>query len=340
MASLKTTVTLAIPAYARPTEFETLLASVTKCRKLPDEILICEDFSPDRQALSQIAERFRGRFEEAGCRFTYIENTENLGYDGNIRKLLASAAGDWVVLIGNDDVVLPEAFSVVSDYLSADPDVTMISRAFLRFDTDPDKPLGLSRMSDIDRVYSAKNSPPRCLFRATGFVGGLVINVAWAKQLATNQYDGTLYYQVYLAAHAFCQNGIGYIAKPIVAARAGNPPLFGSAAKEKGIHQTGRYSPKARAHMWASVMLICEDVGKGYAIDLVTDVQRDLRARMSFHVFEMMANAPSELIDELCLELQKIGLYPHPVPVALRGVIRLFGPRSRYFFQLVRKVMQ
>ncbi len=333
-------ITLAIPAYARPYEFEILLESVASCCKLPNEILVCEDFSPDRQALRQIAERFRSRFEEAGCRFTYIENAENLGYDGNIRKLLASAAGDWVMLIGNDDAVLPDAFSLLNDYLLADPDVTMISRAFLRFDIDPDKPLGLSRMSDIDRVYSAKNSPPRCLFRATGFVGGLVINAAWARQLATSQYDGTLYYQVYLAAHAFCQNGIGYIAKPTVAARAGNPPLFGSAAKEKGIHQAGRYSPKARAHMWASVMRICDDVGKEYSVDLLTDIQGDLRARMSFHVFEMMANAPGELIDELCLELRKIGLYPHPVPVTLRGIIRLLGPRSRYFFQLVRKVMQ
>ncbi len=75
--------------------------------------------------------------------------------------------------------------------------------------------------------------------------------------------------------------------------------------------------------MWASVMRICDDVGKEYAVDLLTDVQGDLRARMSFHVFEMMANAPGELIDELCLELRKIGLYPHPVPVTLRGIIRL-----------------
>lgn len=333
-------ITLSIPAYARPNEFEQLLNSIAQALALPDELMICEDCSPDRDALRRITDGYRADLEKRGCVVRFVENDKNLGYDGNVRKAIEEASSDWVMLIGNDDVVLPNWLSVVCEYLHRNPDVNIVSRAFERFDLDPAQPVGVSRLSGSDCVFSCTNSSSRMLFRAVAFFGGLVINRGWATALHSNAYDGTLYYQLYLAAHAFCQGGIGYVAAPTVGARAGNPPLFGAADVEKNIFQAGRYSPKARAYMWASVMQICADVGKAECVDLLSDVRRDLKSRMSFHVFEMMANAPSEVIQELCLELRKIGLYPHPVPVILKAIICLFGPRSSYFFQLVRKVMQ
>lgn len=334
------TITLSIPAYARPSEFEQLLNSIAEALALPDELMICEDCSPDRETLRSITDKYRADLEQRGCVVRFVENERNLGYDGNVRKAIEEASSDWVMLIGNDDVVLPNWLSIVRGFLSRNPNIKMVSRAFERFDLDPAQPIGVSRLSGSDCIFSSPSSSSRMLFRAVGFFGGLVINKSWSTKLHSSVYDGTLYYQVYLAAHAFCQGGIGYVAVPTVGARAGNPPLFGAADAEKNIFQAGRYSPKARAHMWASVMQICADVGRAEGVDLLSDVRKDLKSRMSFHVFEMMANAPSDVIKELCLELRKIGLYPHPVPVVLKGVIRLFGPRSRYFFQLVRKVMQ
>jgi glycosyltransferase involved in cell wall biosynthesis len=334
------TVTLSIPAYARPKEFEQLLSSIADAHALPDELMICEDCSPDRDVLRHIVEGYRAELEQRGCLVRFVENDINLGYDGNVRKAIEEASSDWVMLIGNDDVVLPNWLSVVRRYLLHNPGIKMVSRAFERFDRDPSQPVGISRLSGSDCVFSCTHTRSRMLFRAVAFFGGLVVNRDWATKLHSVTYDGTLYYQVYLAAHAFCQGGIGYMSTPTVGARAGNPPLFGAAEAEKKVFQVGRYSPKARAYMWSSVMRICDDVGKVEGVNLLSDIQKDLMSRMSFHVFEMMANAPSEMIDELCLELRKIGLYPHPVPFTLRWVIRLLGPRSRYFFQLVRKVMQ
>ena len=334
------TITLSIPAYARPVEFEQLMRSIANGVEVPNELLVCEDFSPDRDALRQIVEKFRESLASRGCIVRFEENEKNLGYDGNVRKSIESATSEWVMLMGNDDVVLPNWLPLVRAYLSGQPEIKMVSRAFERFDSDASQPLGVSQLSSIDCVYSSENSLSRMMFRAVGFFGGLLINRAWATALHSAAYDGTLYYQVYLAAHAFCQGGVGYIATPTVGARAGNAPLFGAAEAEKKVFQAGRYSPKARAHMWASVMRICDDVGRAEGVDLLTDIRKDLKSRMSFHVFEMMTNAPFPVVRELCVELKKIGLYPHPVPFVLKTLIGLFGPRSALFFKVVRKVMQ
>ncbi len=333
-------IAIGIPAYGRCAELRELLGSIYAQTVLPREITICEDNSPERDLIRAIAAEWAGRFLIEGCVVNYQENATNLGFDGNFRKVISASNARWVMVMGNDDLMLDICVETAEKYLLKHPGISIVSRSFLRFNTDINEPLGVSRLSDVDCVFQAKESSSKMIFRTCGFIPGLVFDRAWADSNATDVYDGTLYYQIYLASVAFCESGIGYIAKPIVAGRSGNPPMFGAAASEQALHIPGSYSPKGRANMWASVLRIARDIGARFHIDLYTEIKKELEVRQSFHIFEMYAGADRETSWNLRQELVALDLFRHPMPRFLFTLNRVFGYRARAFYALLRRIMQ
>ena len=330
---------IAIPAYDRPNEYDELLTSIFEMNFLPNEIIICEDFSKQRNVIRQITEMQRMRFIEKEVKITYIENETNLGYDANIRKLIDLALYKWVILIGNDDLFLKNGLEEIDKFCKKNPDIAMVSRPFIRFEKDISKPLGISRILPTETIIKNGDSP-RLIFRMCGFVGGLVVNKEWAKPLATNKYDGTLYYQIYLAANAFCTKGIGYLGKPSVGGRTGNPPLFGDSEKDGDVHISGAYSAKGRSKMWKGVLDIGKDAEHIYKIEIVEELRKELMIRQSFHIFEMNVGVSKTVLRELRAELEKLYLFNHWLPKSLYSLNLIFGKYAYYFYYLIRKFAQ
>jgi glycosyltransferase involved in cell wall biosynthesis len=333
-------ISVGIPAYSRCSELIELLESIYSQTLLPAEITICEDKSPERDEIRAIVESWRSRFETRSCRINYHENDRNLGYDGNLRKLIEVSHSPRVMLMGNDDLLMPGCMETVAAYVSANPHVPMISRSFVLFEQDLGNRLGVSQLSFTDCKFKYEDSSSGMIMRACGFIGGLIVNRDWALALETGAYDGSLYYQVYLGAVAFCQEGIGYISRQVVAARVGNPPMFGSSAAERGVHIPGSYTPKGRAEMWASVLRIARDVGRQFGPDLVDGLKRELEVRQAFHIFEMMAGSDRKSLSELRNEFEKIGLFGHPVPRILYGVNLVLGSNAAVFYRAVRRLRE
>jgi hypothetical protein len=328
--------TIAVPVYSRPEELRQLLSSIARMAVLPGEVLLCEDQSPERPLLSLIALEWQPKFASKGCVLRYVENHENLGYDGNVRSLFARATRPWVMLLGNDDAMLPDAVPAIQRFIATNSGIRMISRTFVRFSIDIGNVVGVTRLSGCDRVYTRENSRPGVILRLCGFVGGLIVNREWACGAATDKYDGTLYYQMYLAAEAFCMSGIGYIATPLVGSRVGNTPMFGSASSEKDVHVPGAYSPKARAAMWSGILRICGDVERETSVPMSSSIRWELSGKQSFHVFELVAVQGRRATMGLIREFNRLGLMRHPLPWMLSGLALLMGRRVRYFFGGVR----
>ncbi len=307
--------------------------------KLPDEVIICEDDSKERFQIRMVTESKSNAFGSKQIKLSYIENEVNLGYDANIRKLITQASYKWVVLIGNDDLFLKNGLNEIETFCKKNPEIAMISRPFVRFKDDINKPIGVSRMFPKETIVNT-NVSSKFIFRICGFVGGLVVNKNWASKFATNKYDGTLYYQIYLGAHAYCTDGIGYLANPSVAGRAGNPPLFGDSEKDGGSHVSGSYSAKARAKMWEGVLDIGKDVGAFYNVEIENELRQELMIRQSFHVFEMNVGVPKTTLLELKAELKKLNLYNHWIPKSLYLLNLIFGKYAYYFYYLTRKIVQ
>lgn len=333
-------ISIGIPAYARRRELIDLLSSIYNQTLIPAEIRICEDDSPDRDGIRAIVEAWRERFDAIGSTVTYSENDHNLGYDANLRKVISSSRCPWVLLIGNDDVLLERGVELAERFILDNPETNVISRTFLRFERDVRMPIGISRISRKNELFSSENSSSRMIFRTSGFIGGLIVKRDWARSIETDRYDGTLFYQIYLSSVAFCGTGIGYIAQPTVGARSGNPPLFGSASSEMDVHVPGTYTPKGRAKMWASVLKIANDVGQAFDVELGPGIKRELTVRASFLLFEALAGSRRAILLEMRCELDKLDLFAHPIPRMLFMLDWALGSRARMFYSFARMVMQ
>lgn len=334
------TISIVIPSYNRVNELSELMESILKQEIAPDEVIICEDNSPQKNEIRKLASHYKPLFLNKKIKLVYEENESNLGYDKNLRKGIELSSSEWSFVIGNDDLFLPNAIHDVKCFLNKNNGVNFISRTFLRFNTDISKPIGISRISFKDEVFDKNNSEPNIIFRTAGFVGGLVINTSFARKNTTTMFDGSLYYQIYLAAVAYCNGGIGYISTPIVGGRADNPPMFGNAADDNQLHIPGGYTAKGRASMWRGVLTISEYVGEKYKIDLYTSLHRELMIRQAFHVFEMNAGQSMKTNYDLINELGKLGLMKHYVPWGFFLLNSILGKYARIFYKIVRKKIQ
>ncbi|TAM20946.1 MAG: glycosyltransferase family 2 protein [Nevskiaceae bacterium] len=330
---------IVIPAYNRPEFLNELLESIAAQDVMPESVLVIEDCSPQRSQISALCAFWKEQFSSFGVNLIYVENQVNLGYDANVRRCLELCEQRWAMLMGNDDLLLRNAISEVQRYV-CNGSVMMVSRSFLRFEDDISLPIGLSSLAKENKVFHVEADDPKFLFRSSAFVGGLVFDAIECKKIATSKYDGSLYYQVYLAAVAFCTTGIGYIAKPIVGGRTGNPPMFGSANSEVGSHIPGSYTANSRGVMWAGVLMICADIGNQYKVDLTTSVRRELTVRQSFHIFEMNASASKEELLRLRDMLRRNKLYGHWLPKLFFSINYLFGNKSKLLYRSARSLLQ
>lgn len=336
---MSNSICVVIPAYNRTEELSELLDSVLSQVILPDSILVCEDFSPERSKIVELCDLYAIKFKENNVELRLSLNYENLGYDKNIRKCLGEANADWAIIMGNDDILLPNCICNVKEFIEKN-NVSFISRTFLRFTDSIESPKGISSLFNQDTIIYPASFSSKYIFRSAGFVGGLVVNVSFAKKNETDKYDGSLYYQIYLAALAYLDGGIGYISTPIVGGRADNPPMFGQSEDDKEFHIPGSYSAKGRARMWRGVLDITRDIDESRGTDLTTDIRKELCVRQSFHVFEMNAGQPALVLKELKNELSKLDLFNHPFPIGLYLFNIIFGKMSRFGYSFIRRILQ
>ena len=335
----KQDISVVVPAYNRPDELRELLRSVLNQTMVPGEIVIVEDCSPEREALREVCRSLAAECARAGIRLNLIENEVNLGFDRNLRKCLGAPTTAWALLLGNDDLLLPNAIEDTTKFL-ATHDVDVASRSFVRFSDDINTPLGVSRVTDTDTVFKAGEASSGMIFRTGAFMGGLVFNVEFCRRHESTAYDGTLYYQIYLFALAFCSKGIGYIAAPIAAGRSGNPPMFGSADNEKGVHVPGAYTAAGRSKMWQGVLSIIGDRQAASGIALLPQIRQELMARQAFHIFEMNAGAGRGPNGDLRRELKRLDLFDHPVPRFFYTLNVVLGRHALHVYRLCRILMQ
>ncbi len=207
-------ISICIPQYNRSRHLFAVLDSI--CRQdYPDiEVVISDDCSHDdtETAVPAYISRIA---PDRGIRFRYIRQRQNLGYDANLRASLTAASGDYLFILGNDDAL---------------PAVTTLS--------DVAKVLGLLKNPDIvvGNYYQA-NCPDQVIhrvrstmivgtgpevavrwYRVFSFVGGIIINRSAFLSHNTDQYDGSVYVQMYLGARIIAAGGrLATIDKAIVA---------------------------------------------------------------------------------------------------------------------------
>jgi glycosyltransferase involved in cell wall biosynthesis len=320
-----------IPAYNRVSVLPDLLDSI-RAQDFDDyEIVICEDRSREREAIRGVVERYRARTD----RVRYYENGDNLGFDGNIRELVARAAGEYVVFMGNDDLMCPGALRRIADVVTRYPDVGVVLRSYEAFRCTPDNIVRTARYFEGEKFFPAGAATAATFFRRCVVIPGVVVHRASAAAVATNRFDGTTLYQIHLVANILMRrNGVS-VPEILTLYRDDGIPEFGNSAAE-----VGRFVPNAQTidsslSFMGGMLDIAAGVGRSRNSAIYRAIVRDI-ANYSYPIIAMHRDKGFRRFARYAWRLLRLGFWRSPWFFVYFGL--LLTLRRRRVDRLIQRV--
>jgi glycosyltransferase involved in cell wall biosynthesis len=282
---------ICIPAYNRAHHLKELLDSIFSQDFRGFTVVICEDNSPERDQISAIVGQYRTRFPE---KIEYYANQENLGFDANLRELVAKSKGRFCFFMGNDDILCPGALSVVADIIERYNNVGVILKSYAWFDETPDRINQTIRYFEDERSFRPGREAIGVCFRRSGVISGYIVDRQEAERAATEKFDGTLFYQMHLTASALCNKAAVATPHVLVLCRNGEPPDFGNSDRETGKYIPGGFTPQARVNMIAGALAIIKNLRDRTGIDLEEEVMHDYANYFYLCIRDQLTLSPRE----------------------------------------------
>jgi len=264
---------ICIPSYNRPGELRNLLASID-CNPAEVEVVICEDLAPKRDEVRAIVTAFT---VSSDYLIRYEENPTNLGFDGNLRRLVELASGEYVMFMGDDDLFVPGALDRFIAFLKQHRDKPYVLRSYLTEHAD-----GRTEYFHYlpnSQVLPAGEATVAWLFKRSVSLCGFTISQEKAMQFATDDLDGTLLYQIYLMAQVCLKEDSVYCDIPIthaVQTFRGDKPMFGNSEAEKNRFTPGTVSHDNSINFTKAYFEVTGYLDKQHGTNLTNLVRTDL----------------------------------------------------------------
>ena len=249
-----------------------LLDSIAEQNFADIEIVVCEDKSPERELIRREISSFE-RF--SSITILYIENSENLGYDANIRKLVEVSSGRFCFFMGNDDIMAVGALKTVHDILCSHADAGFVLKSYAWFDNVPERTNQEVRYFQDVRYFEPSVDSVALCFRRSGVISGFIVDRDLAFQASTDRFDGYLYYQMHLVAYVLERAGAVTCPSVLVLCRNSEPPDFGASRAEAGVFTPGAYTVAARLKMLAGISAILDHSESRGLVGIKQKVLRD-----------------------------------------------------------------
>ena len=231
-------ISICIPSYNRPEEIGRLLKSVDSEKYANQiEIVVCEDKAPRRLEVRKTVEDYK---KSSMYDVNYIENEQNCGYDKNLRNLINNASGEYIIFMGDDDMFIPDRLDGFIDFVSQHCDCGYILRSYQNVSANGS--VAEFKYFDSDRVFEPGVDTYISMFDKSVFISGFTIKREYAKVVESNQFDGSLLYQMYLLTEVCRKYPSAYYNTPITQAIEGGTPFFGNSESEKELYDPGEIS--------------------------------------------------------------------------------------------------
>ena len=302
-------ISVCIPAYNRAGVLPALLDSILNQDFDNFDIVIAEDFSPERKAIAAKVAEYQHRF---GVKVKYRENPQTLGYDGNLRRLVELATGEYVLFMGNDDLLAPGALRAVAMAVREREDVGVVLRSYVSFLKNPERPEQIFRYFSEDRIFPPGPDTVVTFFRRCVFISGMVFRRSSAAACATSQFDGTLLYQQHLVGNILARESGVYLSRILSHHRLGGVPDFGASASEKGRFVPRHQTPESSLHFMRGMLAIA------YSLDVAGESQvgrrilRDI-GNYAYPILSIQAGQPFRSFLSYVWRLMKLGFWRVPL---------------------------
>ena len=266
-------ISVCIPAYNRAGLLPELLESILTQNFSDFEIVINEDGSPEQHLIRAVVERYAVSYPN---RIRYFENKINLGYDANLRSLIERASGEYCLFMGNDDLMCPNSLSTIVNAISRHPNVGVYLRSFAAFDISPNNVVEIFKYFDRELFFPAGASSITTFYKRSVVIPGITIQRNAALKFATEKFDGTLLYQIYLIANILVEwNGV-FSPEIVTLYRNGGIPDFGNSLAEKGKFVPQIRTINSSLNFMRGMLEIAKYVHVNRRVDIYESILKDL----------------------------------------------------------------
>lgn len=317
-------ISVCIPAYNRASVLRQLLDSVLSQSYANFNVVIAEDGSPERPLIAAIVREYQERYPD---RISYHENPINLGYDGNLRRLIELADGDYVLFMGNDDLMAEGALKAVADVLGRHSNVGVMLRAYAAFEGEPSNIVQEFKYFDRELFFPAGAQTIGTVYRRSVVIPGMVLHRQAALMRATSRFDGTLLYQLYLVAELLVTMNAVYLPEVIALYRNGGTPDFGNSEAEKGKFQPKAQTPESSLHFISGMLEIAKFVATERQVPIYECILKDM-ANYAYPLLSIQARLPKWQFALYAWSLSKMGLGRYPLFWAYFLAIFVLGTRN------------
>lgn len=217
---MNTLLTIAIPTYNRLDMLKICLNEVLyQAHEKSVEIIVSDNHSNDG------TEQYMLRITQEHPNVSYFRNNENIGPDRNFLNCYSKAKSEYVLLIGDDDLLLPGAIESILFELVNKPIIvhlntcSIISRSPLIY-TDP-------RFIEGDtRKYTDINDAIRDIGIFITFVSSIILRTDLVKYIQDkDKYIGTYFLQSHIALRTMANAGSYFIITKNCIAATGNTKI-------------------------------------------------------------------------------------------------------------------
>lgn len=221
---------ICIPSYNRPDELIRLLKSIDITCSDDVEVVICEDRSPKRDQIRVAVSKFAN---SSPLDIKYYENEQNCGYDKNLRQLILKASSEYIMYMGDDDILNKANLGGYIAFLKANKHLGYILRRYEIIHANGDTEQ--FRYYDQNTFFEAGLQSYYQLFRKSTFISGFCFKREYSDGCLTDSLDGTLLFQLYLLAEICLKYPSAYCDIPIsiMDENQRGIPEFGTSENEK-----------------------------------------------------------------------------------------------------------
>ncbi|MDA1082512.1 MAG: glycosyltransferase family 2 protein [Gemmatimonadetes bacterium] len=330
-----------VPTYGRWRDIGPLLDSVLSQDFDDWECVVTEDASPNQ---AQVRAEVDLRIAKSGLnggppRISFHPNPTTLGYDASFRRLIELARGRFVFVMGDDDFVAPGALRSAAAAIERYPDLGVLLRAYALFEGTPDNVVQTNRYYTAECTFPAGPAAIVACFRRLVAMSGIVLDRDLSHAAATDRWDGTLFYQQWLAANILVEKRAVYIPDLMAYFRRGAPAIFGIAKAEQGLFTPGAQPPDTDLRMVGALMKIARAVESERGVPIGDAVERDF-ANYIYHTLAHQAHEPWPVFKKFYCDLGAQGFNKYAAYHAWFWAIALLGaPNLNRVIQVVRRLI-
>lgn len=312
---------ICIPAYNRAIFLAPLLRSIFDQNNYDFEVVIAEDCSPERNQITDTVKQFEAEFPGI---ILYELNEENLGYDGNIRRLFELSRGEYCLFLGNDDLLAPNALYAINEILQRVTGCGVVVRTYATFEKSPSEYKQIFRYFPSELVIAPGAEAITVGYRRSVVIPGMVIHREAALSLSTDIFDGTLLYQLYLVGMILAKKSVVFTPEIIGLRRDGNTPDFGNSKSEQGKFTPKEQTPESSLHFMIGMLEIAKYIQTTSGLAVYAPILSDIGA-YSYPILSIQADKPKFVFLRYGLELAKLGLWKYPLFYVYFFLLLIFG---------------